>query len=61
MRLFLAACLVLCVFLGGFVFNSNDRIFDLPAFFVWTVFSVLFMAAGMWLIFILDPKNSRRK
>jgi hypothetical protein len=61
MRLFLAVCLVLCVFLGGVAFNSSDRILGLPAFFVWTVFSVFFMTAGMWLIFILDPKNNRRK
>lgn len=57
MRGVIVFIMVAIVFAGSIACNSDRTVFGLPVFFVWNVFSVFLIAAGMWLVFQLDPRN----
>jgi len=61
MRVILVFGLVSSVFVGNIVFNTDGKAWGLPIFFLWNVFSVFLISAGMLLIYLLDPKNGGRK
>jgi hypothetical protein len=52
--------LVVIVFAGTVVCNSDQTVFGFPLFFVWNLFSVFLIAGGMCLIFRLDPRNREK-
>jgi hypothetical protein len=60
MRHMLPFALVALVFLGGILFNRVEPfVLGVPTFVAWNIFSVVLISAGMWLVFKLDPANSR--